>query len=69
MAASGVEASEVTYKATVAACEKAGKWEAALQLFDATLQTKGQCNTIVCNSAINACKGIVSGSRFCSSAA
>jgi pentatricopeptide repeat domain-containing protein 1 len=51
----GCERSVITYSALINACEKAGQWELALQLFERMQQEGIAPNTVTYNSLITAC--------------
>jgi pentatricopeptide repeat domain-containing protein 1 len=51
----GLERSVITYSSLISACEKAGRWEAALQLFDEMTRDGCTPNTVTYNSLITAC--------------
>jgi pentatricopeptide repeat protein len=51
----GLERSVITYSSLISACEKAGRWEAALQLFDEMTRDGCTPNTVTFNSLITAC--------------
>lgn len=51
----GLERSVITYSSLISACEKAGRWETALQLFDEMLRDGCTPNTVTYNSLITAC--------------
>ena len=51
----GCERTVITYSALISACEKAGQWEMALQLFARMHQDGCRPNTITFNSLIMAC--------------
>lgn len=55
MVRSGCERSVITYSTLISACEKAGEWELALQLFGRMPQDGVRPNTITFNSLITAC--------------
>ena len=56
MANSRVEANTITYSAAISACEKAGDWVRALQLFQGMANSLVEANTITYNAAITACE-------------
>lgn len=45
----------ITYSSLISACEKAGRWETALQLFDEMQRDGCTPNTVTYNSLITAC--------------
>lgn len=45
----------ITYSSLISACEKAGRWETALQLFDEMQRDACTPNTVTYNSLITAC--------------
>lgn len=47
--------SVITYSSLISACEKAGRWETALQLFDEMQRDGCTPNTVTYNSLITAC--------------
>lgn len=47
--------SVITYSSLISACEKAGKWATALQLFDEMQRDGCTPNTVTYNSLITAC--------------
>lgn len=51
----GLERSVITYSSLISACEKAGRWETALQLFDEMTRDGCSPNTVTYNSLITAC--------------
>lgn len=51
----GCERSVITYSALINACEKAGQWDLALQLFERMQQEGIAPNTVTYNSLITAC--------------
>jgi pentatricopeptide repeat domain-containing protein 1 len=51
----GLERSVITYSSLISACEKGGRWEAALQLFDEMTRDGCSPNTVTYNSLIAAC--------------
>lgn len=55
MVRSGCERSVITYSTLISACEKAGEWQLALQLFGRMPQDGVRPNTITFNSLITAC--------------
>jgi pentatricopeptide repeat protein len=56
MKLSSVESSTLTYSAAISACEKVGRWEIALQLFDTMVDSRCCADTIAYNAAISACE-------------
>jgi pentatricopeptide repeat protein len=66
----GCERSVITYSSLISACEKAGEWELALQLFDEMGAEGCVPNVISYNSLITACaQGECSLAVLCTSAA
>lgn len=55
MLTTGCERSVITYSALISACEKAGQWQLALNLFNEMLKDKCEPNVITYNSLITAC--------------
>lgn len=55
MLRTGCERSVITYSALISACEKAGQWQMALNLFSEMLKEKCEPNVITYNSLITAC--------------
>lgn len=55
MLRTGCERSVITYSALISACEKAGQWQLALNLFSEMLKEKCDPNVITYNSLITAC--------------
>ena len=53
--AQGCERSVITYSSLISACEKAGEWQLALQLFDKMALERIRPNVITFNSLITAC--------------
>ena len=53
--AQGCERSVITYSSLISACEKAGEWELALQLFEEMRAEGCTPNVISFNSLITAC--------------
>jgi pentatricopeptide repeat domain-containing protein 1 len=51
----GCERTVITYSSLISACEKAGRWELALQMFARMYQEGCRPNTITFNSLITAC--------------
>ena len=51
----GCERSVITYSSLISACEKAGQWELALELFNEMHQEGCIPNTVTFNSLITAC--------------
>ncbi len=51
----GLERSVITYSSLISACEKAGRWETALSLFDEMQRDGCTPNTVTYNSLITAC--------------
>ena len=47
--------SVITYSSLISACEKAGRWEDALRLFDEMQRDGCTPNTVTYNSLITAC--------------
>lgn len=45
----------ITYSSLISACEKAGRWEDALRLFDEMQRDGCTPNTVTYNSLITAC--------------
>lgn len=45
----------ITFSSLISACEKAGRWETALQLFDEMQRDGCTPNTVTYNSLITAC--------------
>jgi pentatricopeptide repeat protein len=64
----GLERSVITYSSLISACEKAGRWEAALQLFDEMTRDGCTPNTVTYNSLITACGQGEDGGRACGEA-
>lgn len=55
MLRTGCERSVITYSALISACEKAGQWQLALNLFGEMLRERCTPNVITYNSLITAC--------------
>jgi pentatricopeptide repeat domain-containing protein 1 len=55
MLRTGCERSVITYSALISACEKAGQWQLALNLFGEMLRERCAPNVITYNSLITAC--------------
>jgi pentatricopeptide repeat domain-containing protein 1 len=55
MLRTGCERSVITYSALISACEKAGQWQLALNLFSEMLKERCVPNVITYNSLITAC--------------
>lgn len=55
MLRTGCERSVITYSALISACEKAGQWQLALNLFAEMLKERCTPNVITYNSLITAC--------------
>jgi len=55
MLRTGCERSVITYSALISACEKAGQWQLALNLFNEMLRERCTPNVITYNSLITAC--------------
>lgn len=53
--ARGCERNVITYSSLISACEKAGRWETALQLFEEMNRDGCNPNTVTYNSLITAC--------------
>lgn len=53
--ARGCERNVITYSALISACEKAGRWQLALNLLDEMQRDKVAPNTVTFNSLISAC--------------
>lgn len=51
----GCERSVITYSSLISACEKAGHWELAMELFNEMHQEGCTPNTVTYNSLITAC--------------
>ena len=51
----GCERSVITYSSLISACEKAGQWELALELFNEMHHEGCFPNTVTFNSLITAC--------------
>ena len=51
----GCERSVITYSSLISACEKAGHWELAMELFNEMHQEGCIPNTVTYNSLITAC--------------
>lgn len=51
----GCERSVITYSSLISACEKAGQWELALELFNEMHSEGCVPNTVTFNSLITAC--------------
>ena len=51
----GCERSVITYSSLISACEKAGEWQLALDLFGEMHAEGVQPNTVTYNSLITAC--------------
>ena len=51
----GCERSVITYSSLISACEKAGQWELALELFNEMHSEGCSPNTVTFNSLITAC--------------
>ena len=51
----GCERSVITYSSLISACEKAGQWELALELFNEMAGEGCVPNTVTYNSLITAC--------------
>ncbi len=65
MVSRGCERNVITYSSCISACEKAGRWELALQLFE-QMHTEGcRPNVVTYNSLIAACSHGVWGSGVC----
>ena len=63
----GCERSVITYSSLISACEKAGQWELALELFNEMHQEGCLPNTVTFNSLITACaQGLFDGLPWCS---
>lgn len=59
MLRTGCERSVITYSALISACEKAGQWQLALNLFGEMLKEKCDPNVITYNSLITACAQVI----------
>lgn len=55
MVACGCERNVITYSSLISACEKAGKWELALELFNEMHREGCKPNVVTYNSLIAAC--------------
>lgn len=55
MLRTGCERSVITFSALISACEKAGHWQMALNLFNQMLRERCTPNVITYNSLITAC--------------
>lgn len=51
----GCERNVITYSSLISACEKAGQWQVALELYDIMRQEGCRPNTVTFNSLIAAC--------------
>jgi pentatricopeptide repeat domain-containing protein 1 len=60
MLRTGCERSVITYSALISACEKAGQWQLALNLFGEMLRERCTPNVITYNSLITACAQVSS---------
>lgn len=61
MLRTGCERSVITYSALISACEKAGQWQLALNLFGEMLRERCIPNVITYNSLITACAQVREG--------
>ena len=63
----GCERNVITYSSLISACEKAGRWELALDLFSEMHREGCKPNVVTYNSLIAACaQGTVPCHHFCS---
>jgi pentatricopeptide repeat domain-containing protein 1 len=51
----GCERNVITYSSLISACEKAGQWRLALELYDVMRREGCRPNTVTFNSLIAAC--------------
>ena len=52
---SGIEPDVISYSAAISACEKGGRWEQALEVFDEMRSRGVEPNVITYTSAMSAC--------------